>query len=46
MTTDEFSRGAAADGRSVLRLERRYPHPVAKVWRAVTEPEQTSPWPS
>jgi uncharacterized protein YndB with AHSA1/START domain len=28
----------------VLRFERRLPHPVAKVWRAVTEPEELSHW--
>jgi uncharacterized protein YndB with AHSA1/START domain len=27
-----------------LRIERRYPHPVAKVWRAITEPAEVSGW--
>lgn len=27
-----------------LRIERRYPHPVAKVWRAITEPAELSGW--
>ncbi|HEV7760471.1 MAG TPA: SRPBCC family protein [Acidimicrobiales bacterium] len=33
-----------ADGRSVLQLERRLPHPVDKVWRAVTEPAHLAVW--
>jgi uncharacterized protein YndB with AHSA1/START domain len=32
------------DGRPTLRLERRYPHPIDKVWRAVTEPEHLAQW--
>lgn len=31
-------------GRSVLRFERRYPHPVEKVWRAITEPAHLTRW--
>jgi uncharacterized protein YndB with AHSA1/START domain len=31
-------------GRNVLRFERRYPHPVDKVWRAITEPAHLSRW--
>jgi uncharacterized protein YndB with AHSA1/START domain len=31
-------------GRPTLRLERRFAHPPAKVWRAVTEPEHLSQW--
>lgn len=27
-----------------LRIERTYPHPVSKVWRAITEPAQLSGW--
>jgi len=27
-----------------LRFERRYPHPPAKVWRALTEPEHLGAW--
>lgn len=27
-----------------LRFERRYPHPPAKVWRALTDPEHLSAW--
>ena len=32
------------DGRYELRFERRLAHPVAKVWRALTEPEHLQPW--
>jgi uncharacterized protein YndB with AHSA1/START domain len=32
------------DGRQMLRFERRLPHPVAKVWRAVTSPEELAGW--
>ena len=27
-----------------ITLERTYPHPVAKVWRALTDPELVSQW--
>ncbi|MTD59041.1 SRPBCC family protein [Amycolatopsis pithecellobii] len=29
---------------TVLRFERRFAHPVAKVWRAITEPAQLAHW--
>ncbi len=32
------------DGTPVLRFERRLPHPVAKVWRAITDPEELAGW--
>ena len=32
------------DGRPMLRFERRLPHPVAKVWRAITDPKELSGW--
>ncbi|MCL4860632.1 MAG: SRPBCC domain-containing protein [Caldilineaceae bacterium] len=32
------------DGRSQLRLERRFAHSPAKVWRALTEPAQLNLW--
>src|SRR6185369_4214940 len=35
---------STVDGRNVLRLERHLPHPPAKVWRAVTEPEHLAHW--
>lgn len=33
-----------AEGRAVLRMERRLPHPPDKVWRALTEPKEFSQW--
>jgi uncharacterized protein YndB with AHSA1/START domain len=41
--TDTFDRHGAGD-RSVLRLQRHYPHPVRKVWDAVTTPEHLAAW--
>jgi uncharacterized protein YndB with AHSA1/START domain len=35
---------ARTDGRYELRFERRLAHPVAKVWRAITEPEELRAW--
>ena len=32
------------DGKPAVRFERRYPHPVDRVWRAVTEPDQLAHW--
>ena len=32
------------DGRPALRFERRYPHPVERVWRALTDPEELAQW--
>jgi uncharacterized protein YndB with AHSA1/START domain len=32
------------DGRSVLRVERRFDHPVDKVWRAISEPAHLFHW--
>lgn len=32
------------DDRSQLRLERRFAHPLAKVWRALTQPTQLNQW--
>jgi uncharacterized protein YndB with AHSA1/START domain len=34
----------SSGGRTRLRFERRLPHPVAKVWRALTEPEHLRTW--
>ncbi|MCF7552040.1 SRPBCC family protein [Pseudonocardia sp. WMMC193] len=39
--TDRMS---TADGRARVRVERRYPHAIEKVWRAVTEPEHLGAW--
>jgi len=32
------------DGRPALRFERRLEHPVERVWRAITEPEELRHW--
>lgn len=32
------------EGRSVLRVERRFPHPPEKVWPALTESDHLSAW--
>jgi uncharacterized protein YndB with AHSA1/START domain len=32
------------DGKPAVRFERRYPHPVDRVWRAVTEPAELAHW--
>jgi uncharacterized protein YndB with AHSA1/START domain len=32
------------DGRPAVRFERRYPHPVERVWRAVTDPAELEHW--
>ncbi|MEU8249714.1 SRPBCC family protein [Nonomuraea sp. NPDC048916] len=34
----------APDGRTTLHMERRLPHPPAKVWRALTEPAHLAQW--
>jgi uncharacterized protein YndB with AHSA1/START domain len=34
----------APDGRTQLSIERRFPHPQEKVWRAVTQPEHLDQW--
>jgi len=34
----------ALDGRPTVRVERRFPHPIDKVWRAVTTPEHLAQW--
>ena len=40
-TTGSFEQ---LEGRPVVRFERTYPHPVAAVWDAVTDPERLSGW--
>jgi uncharacterized protein YndB with AHSA1/START domain len=32
------------DGRPALRFERRLAHPVERVWRAITEPDELEAW--
>ena len=34
----------AIDGRPVLQFERRYPQPIERVWRAITEPDELAQW--
>lgn len=41
MSADQF---LALDGRPTVRVERRYPHPIDKVWRAITMPEHLGKW--
>jgi uncharacterized protein YndB with AHSA1/START domain len=41
MSADQF---LTIDGRPTVRVERDYPHPVEKVWRAVTTPEHLGQW--
>jgi uncharacterized protein YndB with AHSA1/START domain len=32
------------DGRPAVRFERTFPHPVERVWRAITEPDELVRW--
>ena len=41
MSTDRFF---ALDGRPTVRVERHYPHPIDRVWRAVTTPKHLGEW--
>jgi uncharacterized protein YndB with AHSA1/START domain len=41
MSADQF---LTVEGRPTVRVERHYPHPIEKVWRAVTTPEHLSQW--
>jgi uncharacterized protein YndB with AHSA1/START domain len=41
MSGDQFT---TVDGRPTVRVERRFPHPIRKVWRAVTTPEHLAQW--
>ena len=41
MATDQFF---TRDARPTVRIEREYPHPIDKVWRAVTTPEHLGAW--
>ncbi len=41
MPADQFH---TIDGRPTVRIERHYPHPIEKVWRAVTTPEHLDEW--
>jgi uncharacterized protein YndB with AHSA1/START domain len=44
VTTIDGSLEQAEDGTPMLRFERRYAHPVERVWRAITEPEELRAW--
>ncbi|MBI5105633.1 MAG: SRPBCC domain-containing protein [Solirubrobacterales bacterium] len=37
-------RQVTVDGRPALRFERRLPHPIERVWRAVSEPGELERW--
>ncbi|MCU1396177.1 MAG: hypothetical protein JWM34_4605 [Ilumatobacteraceae bacterium] len=41
MSTDPFF---TTDGRPIVHVQRHYPHPIEKVWRAVTTPEHLDQW--
>jgi uncharacterized protein YndB with AHSA1/START domain len=41
MPADQF---LMLEGRPTVRVERVYPHPIEKVWRAVTTPEHLGQW--
>ncbi len=41
MSADRFF---TLDGRPTVRVERTYPHPVDKLWRAITTPEHLGRW--
>src|SRR3954468_2049564 len=41
MAADRF---LTLDGRPTVRVEREFPHPIEKVWRAVTTPEHLGRW--
>jgi uncharacterized protein YndB with AHSA1/START domain len=41
MSADPF---LTLEGRPTVRVERRFPHPIEKVWRAVTTPEHLRQW--
>jgi uncharacterized protein YndB with AHSA1/START domain len=44
MTSATTGNYVTVDGRPALHFERRLPHPVEKVWRAVTEPDRLAAW--
>jgi uncharacterized protein YndB with AHSA1/START domain len=41
MTADQLT---TVDGRPTVRVQRRYPHPIDKVWHAVTTPDHLGQW--
>ena len=44
MTTADGVIETHADGRTVIHFERHLPHPVERVWAAITDPEQVIRW--
>jgi uncharacterized protein YndB with AHSA1/START domain len=40
----EYGTYETIDGRPALRFERRFPHPVERVWHAITEPAELAHW--
>ena len=44
MTAAEGGLEVRADGKSVLRFERRLAHPIERVWAALTEPDELIRW--
>ena len=44
MTTADGGLEVRADGKSVLRFERRLAHPIERVWAAVTDPDELIAW--
>ena len=43
-TVDDGTLETGDDGQPRLRFERRFPHPIAKVWRALTDAAELSGW--
>lgn len=44
MTTTDDGTYLEIDGRPAVRFQRFYPHPVERVWRAVTAPDELRAW--
>ncbi len=44
MTAADGGLEVRADGKSVLRFERRLAHPIERVWAALTDPEELIAW--
>jgi uncharacterized protein YndB with AHSA1/START domain len=44
MTTTRDGTLLTIDGRPTLRFERRYPHPVERVWTAVSDADEMAQW--
>lgn len=44
MTAADYGRLASSGDRAVLEYRRRFEHPPARVWRALTEPAELATW--